>query len=180
VDDPLSNWPYEFRNIGGLQALVRVGGEVVRWNEAVPGDWIGPHTLETLGSYVSSFCNDEPGVYRLIGLDDNGRPAVLDRMCGLDETGTLYIGKEGKTFADRSRLTKLVRSLQVPRHGPVYNSEHNAGYRLRSHSFLSARFPPERVALTWCYSSSPGLAEGALFESYFDSFGDTPPLNWRT
>lgn len=178
MDDPLFNWPYKFKNIGGIEALARAG-KVVHWNESVPGDWVGPHTLETLGSYVSSFCSDEPGVYRLIGLDDDGKPAVLDRMCDRDKTGTLYIGKEGRTFADRSRLTKLVRSLRPPRSGPVYNDEHDAGYRLRRHSILSARFPPNRVALTWCYSSSPALAESALFETYFDSFGDVPPLNFR-
>jgi hypothetical protein len=179
LDVPLSNWPYELRDIGGIEALVRAG-EVVHWNESVPGNWVGPHDLKTLGSYVSSFCSDKPGIYRLIGLEDKGKPAVLDRMCDRDETGTLYIGKEGKTFAVRSRLTKLVRSLQAPRRGPVYNSEHDAGRRLRSHSVLSARFPLDRVALTWCYSSSPSMAESSLFETYFRSFGDIPPLNFRT
>jgi hypothetical protein len=166
-------------NLGGLDAF-SVSGKVVHWNVNVPGYWVGPYALGRVGSYVSSFCEDRSGVYRLIGLDDNGKPAALDRLCARDTTGTLYIGAEGKTFADRSRLTKLVRSLQPPRSGRVYNDEHKAGRRLRSHPQLSERFPVQKLALTWSYCSTPEFAESALFETYFSSFGDLPPLNFRT
>jgi hypothetical protein len=57
----------------------------------------------------------QAGIYRLIGLDDAGKPATLDRICGRDQTGTLYIGSEGKNFVGSgSRLSKLVRSLREP------------------------------------------------------------------
>ena len=167
----------QWRDIGGIQQAV-YKDQAVHWNRDVPGGWVGPYTLATLGSCVSSFCEDRPGVYRLIGLDYDGRPAALDRLCELDRTGTLYIGAEGKTFANRSRLTQLVRSLRE--RGRVYNSEHKAGHRLRTHAHLSTRFPPDRIALTWCYCDLPMSAERALFEVYFSSFGDTPPLNFRT
>jgi len=154
-------------------------GKIVHWNTDVPGMWVGPHALSTVGSYISSFCKSLPGVYRLIALDENGGAATLERMCGRDATGTLYIGMEGKTFSERSRLTKLVRSLRPPRHGVVYNNEHKAGYRLRRHPVLSQRFPENKLAITWCYSDHPVLAEGILLDAYFASFGDTPPLNRR-
>lgn len=167
----------ELVTVGGLDAWV-ISGQPVHWNENIPGFWVGLHTLDHVGSYISNFCEDRPGVYRVVGLDESGKPAVLDRLCAKDETGTLYIGAEGKTFADRSRLTKLVRSLRE--RGRVYNSEHLAGHRLRTHPHLSARFPPNRVALSWCYCDTSKSAERALFEVYFSSFGDTPPLNFRT
>src|SRR6476646_3224585 len=33
-----------------------------------------------------------PGIYRLIGVSSNGKPAVISRAGGEDTTGTLYIG----------------------------------------------------------------------------------------
>jgi len=165
-------------DIGGLDAFFKAG-KIVHWNINVPGDWVGLHTLESIGSYVASFCNDEPGVYRLIALDEAGKPAKLNRLRGFDRTGTLYIGAEGKTFASRSRLGQLVRSLRQPRYGYVYNDEHKAGRRLRSHPELNAQFPNTKLALNWCYCRTPLDAERALFEVYFASFGDTPPLNFR-
>ncbi len=171
--------PYEFKDVGGLISKLQ-DGKVVDWNMDVPGIWVGPHTLSTVGSYVSSFCESQPGVYRLIGLDDTGAAATLPRMCGSDRRGTLYIGMEGKTFSDRSRLTKLVRSLRQPRHGGlVFNREHQAGYRLRRHPSLSKQFPEENLAITWCYTDQPVIAEETLLDVYFKSFGDWPPLNRR-
>jgi hypothetical protein len=167
---------------GGLLAWI-VDGASAHWNIDVPGDWIGPYTLEQVGSYVSSYCEHRAGIYQLIG---SGKPAILDRICGPDQTGTLYIGCEGKNFADRSRLSKLVRSLGEPRStrdgGHIYNEEHNAGSRLRRHPVLSRRFPISKLALTWCYTDSKEcyLSERALLDAYFRSFGDTPPLNFRS
>jgi hypothetical protein len=136
--------------------------------------WL-PYTLTQVGSYISKLCEPGPGIYRLIGLDDANMPAVLNRLLGQDHTGTLYIGCEGKNFAVRSRLTKLVRSLRDYR----YNDEHRAGYRLRSHPILSQRFPKSRLAITWHYTNECKLAEDCLLDAYFTSFGDLPPLNWR-
>jgi hypothetical protein len=162
---------------GGLLAWI-VDGAIAHWNIDVPGDWVGPYTVKQVGSYVSKFCRPSAGVYRLIGLDGAGKPAILDRICGNDRTGTLYIGYEGKNFMIRSRLSKLVRSLREPR-SYTYNEEHNAGYRLRRHPMLSQRFPKDRLAITWCYTDSEFcyLAEQSLLDAYFTSFGDTPPLN---
>jgi hypothetical protein len=116
-------------------------------------------------------------------LDENGKPVAIDRVCGNDLTGTLYIGCEEQNFAVRSRLSQLVRSLREPRllpgGYPEYSrqSEHPAGYRLRSHSKLNKRFPRSHLALTWCYSKQPNEAESSLLRAYVDSFGEIPPLN---
>ncbi|MBM3527315.1 MAG: hypothetical protein FJX62_04430 [Alphaproteobacteria bacterium] len=170
----------KFQGIGGGLSTLIVDGAIAPWNDDVPGRWIGPHTLKDVGSYVSKFCEPQAGIYRLIGLDNKGKPAALDRICGCDRTGTLYIGREGKNFAVRSRLSKLVRALREPRGSSgvrIYNDEHNAGYRLRHHPMLSLRFPISKLALTWCYSAESKEAERCLLDFYFWSFGDTPPLN---
>jgi hypothetical protein len=166
---------------GGLFAWI-VDDAVAHWNINVPGEWQRLHTLKQVGSYVSSFVrprnyrwlglNFDTGIYRLIGLDE-GKPASLHRICGTDETGTLYIGVGGKNL--RSRLSKLVRSLRAGR-----NEEHHAGARLRQHAQLSQRFPTNELALTWCYSANcheAEKAENSLRAVYLASFGELPPLN---
>jgi hypothetical protein len=158
------------RDIGGGLLAWIVDGTIAHWNIDVPGEWVGPYTLEHLGSYVSSFCRPEAGIYRLIGLNDAGKPATLDRICGSDRTGTLYVGCEGKNFAVRNRLSKLVRSLRAG--DGIYNDEHNAGARLRRHPKLSERFPISKLAITWCYSAECYLAERCLLDAYFASFGE--------
>jgi hypothetical protein len=167
------------RDIGGGLVARIVNGRVAHWNVDVPGHWERLYPLERVGSYISKYCEPRPGVYRLIALDDAGKPASLDRVCGSDQTGTLYIGCEGKNFAVRSRLSKLVRSLRDPG-GRVHNREHLAGYRLRTHQALSERFPVTHLALTWCYTEQQNSkrAEEILLDAYFESFGDSPPLNW--
>jgi hypothetical protein len=166
--------PPTYQEIGGIIAKVS-DGVIVHWNTNIPGIWV-KHTLATVGSRVHSFCEDRPGVYRLIALDDNGDAATLERVCDRDRTGTLYIGKEGKTFSNRSQLGKLVQSLRPPRRG-LYNKSHEAGNRLRRHPVLSQRFPESKLAVAWCYSDEPAISEGTLLDAYFASFGDLPPLN---
>jgi hypothetical protein len=149
------------------------------WNDEIPGSWSGVYRLDQVGSYVSRYLESKRGVYRLIGLAEagNSKPAVIDRICGRDETGTLYIGCEGKNFAVQSRPSKLVRSLRAPRHGNVFNNEHHAGHFLRRNFLLTSRFPPSKLAVAWCYDPNPYLAEGNLLVSYMESLGEAPPLN---
>jgi hypothetical protein len=107
------------------------------------------------------------GVYRLIGLATEGdltRPATLNRLCGQDTTGTLYIGQASSLD---TRLNQL-------RQG-----SHNAIRMLRSVPLL--QFPSKRLAVAFLFT---GLAarsvERDLIKAYMNSFGDTPPLNYST
>lgn len=144
------------------------------WNDGPPGHWVRLHTLEEVGSYVSSFCEPYCGVYRLVALADDDKlisPKAIGRLCGEDKTGTLYVGRETYNFKERSRLSQLVRSLRYGR------GEHVAGVFI--HHRLSSRFPLNRLAITWCYENLAGLAERELFGCYRSSFGELPPLNER-
>jgi hypothetical protein len=158
----------EFKDIGGGLLASIVDGAIAHWNVDVPGVWERTYTLTQVGSYVSKFCRPGPGIYRLIGLDEANKPAVLDWLCGQDHAGTLYIGREGKNFAVQSRLTKLVRSLREPRDYRdgvgIFNVEHNAGYLRRSHPILSRRFPTSRLAITWCYMQTNSFSRAIAAE----------------
>jgi hypothetical protein len=83
---------------------------------------------------------DGPGVYRLVALDSNAElaPAPIDRVCGVDPTGTLYIGHAGSL---RSRLRQLART-----NDPTEGIAH--GHVVMA-AKLKKRFPPQRLAITW-------------------------------
>ena len=102
-------------------------------------------------------------------------PAKIDRVCGPDETGTLYIGRANDQRALQTRLGNLFRTLRA-RKGVAY-SGHNAAEFLRHHPLLSARFPPDRLAVSWSYDHHDVMAEQILFGRYVRFFGEAPPLN---
>ena len=127
----------------------------------------------TPGKRWSDICRpDGPGVYRLIALDATMAgivPASLDRVCGVDPTGTLYIGFT-KSLRTRLRILVLTNDPNVPL---------GAG-----HAFMPAKlrksFPLRLRAVAWQRSASYDLArngEKKLFDRYAKQFGELPPMN---
>jgi hypothetical protein len=112
---------------------------------------------------------DGPGLYRLVALQANEQgfvPAPLNRVCGIDPTGTLYIGK---TESLRSRLRSLVRT------------NHPSFLFGGGHAFmpdtLRRRYPFQLRAVTWLRSSDISNGERKLLEIYTKRFGELPPMN---
>jgi hypothetical protein len=112
------------------------------------------------------------GVYRLIALASEGdatKPAVLNRLCGQDTTGTLYIGC-ARRLSDR--LNQLRRSLRGR------EDTHGAIRMLNRIPLLD--YPTDRLAIALLFTFREfERVEGDLLEAYMNSFGDTPPLNFR-
>jgi hypothetical protein len=112
--------------------------------------------------------NDAKGVYRLISLQglDNFAPEPLHRVCGIDETGTLYIGA-----AERS-LFNRVSSLVIT---------HRMDYKSTPHKPLSPRlaerFGEMMLAISWEYTETPFEREQQLLVNYEALFGELPPAN---
>lgn len=115
-------------------------------------------------------CGDTPGVYRLIGLADpeSLSPRTIARVCGTDETGTIYIGSSLKLGG---RVAKLIM-------------QHTESYRTKQHKalprVLAQRFPPRQLAFSWCFVDKDDAArikESTLLASYEEIFGELPPLN---
>jgi hypothetical protein len=116
------------------------------------------------------------GVYRLVALaseSDPMKPAVLNRVCGQDSTGTLYIGRSGR-LNDRLNLLRL--SLQKR----VRFTRHGAIDMLNRVPLMKLTFPPNRLAIALLSTGrSTRIVESSLIEAYMNSFGDTPPLNYE-
>jgi hypothetical protein len=102
------------------------------WNEICSEMSWHRHSLN--GGYFSKKHHGRCGVYRLIGLATEGNirvEATLDRVCGKDTTGTLYIGEAGR-LNDRLNFMRLAR--------------HNASVALKG-TPLGKVFPPEKRAV---------------------------------
>ena len=125
------------------------------------------------GGYFSNENFGFRGVYRIVALaseEDLWQPAILNRVCGHDATGTLYIGEAGNISA---RLNQLRRTAQNRR-----ERSHGAMQMLRSITRL--KYPVDKLGVAILFTRCfPRIVERHLLESYIISFGDMPPLNYR-
>jgi hypothetical protein len=130
------------------------------------------HSIE--GGYFSAKNHGFCGVYRLIALASEGdltRPATLNRLCGPDTTGTLYIGEAGSLS---NRLNQLRRSARS--HRP--ERSHGAIGMLRQIPLLD--YPSNKLGVGLLFTvPQTEMIERHLIHAYMNSFGDTPPLNYR-
>jgi hypothetical protein len=131
-----------------------------------------PFDCRILGPRFKKLSVGYPGVYRLIGLASEGGFATINRACGQDATGTLYIGQANPLSR---RFTDLWCSL---RRG---YGNHGAPETLRYYARLNQNFPPNKLAIAALRCVRCKYAEGDLLDAYINSFGEIPPLNlqWR-
>lgn len=136
------------------------------------GEWSELHRVTDREEGLwSRWCEDGTGLYRLVALMPGaGIDATpLQRVCGLDPTGTLYIGS---TSSLHRRISQLVRSRDTDR------------FKGRNYRPLPTRlaeaFPAKKLAVCWinlpeCLDRFAD--ERNLIAAYVDTFGEPPPLN---
>lgn len=115
------------------------------------------------------------GVYRLIALASEGdltKPATLNRVAGQDASGTLYIGETGNLAR---RLNQMQRSGWSHR----YEDSHGAIGMLKQIDCLD--FFPNKLGIAVLFTtlSDTRSVERDLIRAYMNSFGDTPPPNYK-
>lgn len=143
------------------------------WSDICEGLLWRYFTLD--GGYFAQKDFGYTGVYRLISLTAEGdprKPKALSRLCGQDETGTLYIGKAGSLS---SRINQARRTARI---GSTERS-HGAVEMLKQ--IPSIRFSEMKlgVALLFTGVKVRHIVERNLISAYINTFGDAPPLNYR-
>jgi hypothetical protein len=164
-----------WRRVNALGKGERILGlslyEMPSWNDLCSELSWETHSIED--GYFSAKNHGFCGVYRLIALASEGdipKPASLNRVCGQDTTGTLYIGEAGNLS---NRLNQLRRSARSDRP----ERSHGAIRMLRQISLLD--FPPNRLRVALLFTvPQTRMVERHLIEAYINSFGDAPPLNY--
>lgn len=142
-------------------------------------EWIGPYSLGQLrddprylpGNYSSEWS----GVYRIFA-----RSRSIDRCCGKDPTGTLYIG----CAASRGRNWSILRT----RIQSILREDHHAMQKWRWNDSLHKSFPKESLFIEWAYTGTRidhtgktvqnvSLSENLLLSAYSETYGEYPPWN---
>jgi hypothetical protein len=146
--------------------------EMPSWNDiCLLLDW-RMHSLDT--GYFSDKDYGRCGVYRLVALEaprDLRKVATLNRVCGQDSTGTLYIGEAGNLA---TRMNQMRRTAK-PRRS---ESSHGALSMLRRISRFD--LPREKLGVAFMYTGRhTDSVERDLLHAYINSFGEMPPLNYR-
>jgi hypothetical protein len=108
---------------------------------------------------------EDKGAYRIIALanDDDFTTAPLIRVCGVDDTGTLYIGSADGNFGLGGRVGRA-----------MVGSFHQV-YKFSKP--LADRFPTNRLAVVWCRHGASTRLEEQLVHAYEDAYGEFPPIN---
>jgi hypothetical protein len=117
------------------------------------------------------------GVYRIFVPN-----VTIDRCCGKDPTGTIYIGRAGNGSKNWSTLHTRIKSIITQDHHAIRN---------RGRAQLD-QYPLKDMAVEWAYTNDQRvnrvgkpfvesvIGEYWLLTCYKDSFGELPPLNERT
>ena len=133
------------------------------------GKWSDTYVVAERGERAWNVaCREVPGVYRLVALSEpwSPIPQSLNRVCGTDGTGTIYIG-QGSVL--QNRVAQLVM-------------QHRPDNAYKGHIPLSSKmaelFGEDRLGVCWEFSSeAPEIREWNLLKAYVDEFGELPPLN---
>jgi hypothetical protein len=169
--------PSFFNNGVHHQPVMKLTSLELRW-----GNMYMLSRLKENDRLLPGDCTSEwSGVYRI-----SCPNVTIDRCCGKDPTGTLYIGRacsRGSKGGNWSILRTRVRS--------ILNREHHVMSNWSSSDLLRQKFPWESLAVEWAftdrerpnYKGDPVpeaiMAESWLLSSYNDSFGELPPWNQR-
>jgi hypothetical protein len=138
-------------------------GRVKALKNLVWSEW---HILASLDFGIIPFSS---GVYQLRWAI-TGRPQVIHRANGDDDSGLLYIGESTNL---RVRIKTFWRAI----HG---QGGHTAGWTYHYYEF-SKKFGPEEIQVRWakCPEDEVGECEDLLLEEYVARYFDKPPLNLR-
>jgi hypothetical protein len=186
VDERWPRWaegrPTKFLRICGSEPFYRnkVDHRYTTIVVSMELDWNPARTLPALKQNYRLLPSDNTwawsGVYRIFSPD-----VVIDRCCGKDPTGTLYVGRAGTRGRGWSILRTRVMSIATREHHAIKNwCDGRANNRFPWHS-LSVEWAVTGQRMDYKGDREPEaiLAEKWLLASYNDSYGEYPPWNQR-
>jgi hypothetical protein len=115
---------------------------------------------------------DTPGVYKIYLLSGN-EPIHISRMCGIDQTGLLYIGSSKHSVA--YRLKCFLRSMSKERR----QNNHSAGVKVLNSQVLRAFIGQGKLHFECRITMNETAHDEEIKEikDYREKFGEVPPLN---
>jgi hypothetical protein len=160
----------------GVRHNSRLSSETLEifWNESrVLSELKEKHNLLPSNSLISQLS----GIYRIFLPDTE-----INRLCGRDPTGTLYLGLAG---TGAKKLSILHNRLKDAAKG-----DHHAMRQWRWNDAIKQVYAESGLMVEWAFTGmrpnycgdlihEARMAESWLLSCYRDSFGEFPPLNER-
>ena len=103
---------------------------------------------------------------RMSGSDDK---RGISRVLGVDDTGTLYIGKASNVH----RLVNLLLSVRDGNNG----KNHSFGIRYKANPRFRELFPLEMMRISLVSTVDSRNLEATKLRQYVDRYGELPPMN---
>lgn len=114
------------------------------------------------------------GVYKLVSVDFiTLKPVPVQRVCGIDKDGILYIGESQNL---RNRLCDLKKSILEK----FKSDSHPAGIQYKTNGMLMDMFSETSLAINYIEIDSHKNEETRLLSEYRLKFGELPPLNQKS
>jgi len=119
--------------------------------------------------------SSQKGVYYLYWFR-NGKPRALQRLCGIDKEGVLYIGMTDGPLLKRvcNLQQALISNADFSLESPCKSRHTQMGmkyYRIRKKVLI------EDLHIQFFSVSQPKLEESIRLDNYVKAFGELPPLN---
>jgi hypothetical protein len=113
---------------------------------------------------------DNGGVYKIIATDGYGNPKSINRVCGIDKDGILYIGESNSIQKRMGDFTKsAVRNYK--------STNHSGGVLYSQSDLLCEQYPYNDFYVMYEVCDNHTNKEKELLKDYFLMFGEYPPLN---
>jgi len=114
----------------------------------------------------------ELGIYRIWAINKNKRPFSVDRFCGTDKRGLLYIGKTEKQTL-RKRLYQFASSANLV----MKTHNHSGGMKYFNMEVIQKKLSKYSLWFDYEKTNQPKEREAELLKIYSKTFGEYPPLN---
>ena len=113
---------------------------------------------------------DAKGIYYIIGVDKVGNVIPINRICGTDTDGVLYIGESG---CIQDRIGYFIKTIL-----PNYKTDcHSGGKMYCCSEPIRIMFPKENLLVKYELCEDHVERELELIQNYIQKFGELPPLN---
>jgi hypothetical protein len=131
-------------------------------------NWRNWENIENLPDYEGK------GVYRFRLVDNNGNSMSIQRFLGEDKDGIIAIGQTKNIKTRLKQFNKVVIETK--------NYPHSEGltiHLLRRITKFDDKYGTYTFQYTFSKIDNPKEGEKKLLESYFEKYGETPPLNYK-
>lgn len=114
------------------------------------------------------------GVYRIRLVDNNGKSISIQRFLGEDKDGIIVIGQ---TINIKTRLKQFYKVVKEEK--KYSHSEGLTIHLLKSIKKFSEKIKSCTFQYTFSKVDEPKEEEKKLLRSYFEEYGEIPPLNYK-